>query len=163
MPRSQDLALTPAVKIDRRQSRSKASTSTVGGKMGSGGYRVASPLDVFVRPERGRGSCAPHHADLPRPRIARGAQRRRAWRFSSKRGASRGSARELQRATGPAAARAGKDMRGARRAPITSASSRRSRPGLNYVGLAVPVGRITAMQLFDVARIAESTAPAMSG
>ena len=47
---SQDLALTPAVRVDRRRGASRASTSLVGGKMGSGGYRVASPLDVFVQP-----------------------------------------------------------------------------------------------------------------
>ena len=44
---SQDIALTPATKeIDG--SEVKGFNVAVGGKMGSGGYRIASPLDLFV-------------------------------------------------------------------------------------------------------------------
>ena len=75
---SQDIALVPA---SRRMepTRSRASTSLVGGKMGSGGYRLASPLDVFVRPEEAAELCGADHADLPRPRLP-GARTRARWR-----------------------------------------------------------------------------------
>ncbi len=45
---SQDIALVPA----RRDERDGFHV-LVGGKMGSGGFTVASPLDVFVEPDRG--------------------------------------------------------------------------------------------------------------
>jgi ferredoxin-nitrite reductase len=42
---SQDLALIPAIRRDRA-----GFNVIVGGKMGSGGFTIASPLDVFVEP-----------------------------------------------------------------------------------------------------------------
>ena len=66
---SQDLALTPAVKtIDGREV--KGFNVVVGGKMGSGGCRIATPLDVFVRPEEAAALCGHDHVDLPRSRFA---------------------------------------------------------------------------------------------
>src|SRR5499433_652841 len=53
---TQDVALVPALKsvgLDEVQ----GFNVLVGGKNGSGGYRVASPLDVFVRPEEAAEIC----------------------------------------------------------------------------------------------------------
>jgi ferredoxin-nitrite reductase len=49
---------------------------------------------------------------------------------------------------------AGKDQRGPRSADHLGIVKQKQK-GLSYAGLAVPVGRITADQLFDVARLAE--------
>ena len=54
---SQDLALTPAIKeVDGR--KVNGFNVGLGGKMGSGGVRLASPLDIFVEPERAAALCA---------------------------------------------------------------------------------------------------------
>src|SRR5712692_6508820 len=53
---SQDLALTPAVKSIGGE-EVKGFNVMAGGKMGSGGYRVASALDVFVPPEEAAELC----------------------------------------------------------------------------------------------------------
>src|SRR5262249_28778115 len=71
---SQDLALTPAVKtIDGVDV--KGFNVMAGGKMGSGGYRVASALDVFVRPEHAADVCS-HVTLIFRDHGARGARTR---------------------------------------------------------------------------------------
>ena len=54
---TQDLALTPAIKTLAGE-EVKGFNIAVGGKIGSGGLRLASPLDVFARPEDGRRSAA---------------------------------------------------------------------------------------------------------
>ena len=41
----------------------------VGGKQGSGGYRPAPPLDVFVPPEEAAERLRRDRAHLPRPRL----------------------------------------------------------------------------------------------
>jgi len=54
---TQDLALTPALLTVDGESIPGFNVA-VGGKMGSGGYRAASPLDVFVRPDEAAAICA---------------------------------------------------------------------------------------------------------
>src|SRR5262249_60873435 len=53
---TQDVALVPALKSFRLD-EVPGFNVLVGGKNGSGGYRVASPLDVFVRPEEAAEIC----------------------------------------------------------------------------------------------------------
>src|SRR5207245_7824341 len=54
---TQDVALVPAT-ATVEGGRVEGFNVLVGGKNGSGGYRIATPLDVFVRPaEIGRASC----------------------------------------------------------------------------------------------------------
>ena len=54
---SQDIALTPAIKeIDGQET--KGFNVAVGGKMGSGGYTLAKPLDAFVTPKEAAILCA---------------------------------------------------------------------------------------------------------
>ena len=48
---SQDIALTPAIKEIEGQ-ETHGFNVAVGGKMGSGGYTLAKPLDAFVTPKK---------------------------------------------------------------------------------------------------------------
>jgi ferredoxin-nitrite reductase len=148
----QDIGLTAATKeIDGE--RVPGFNVQVGGKMGSGGYRFASPLDLFVRPEEAADLCASitliyrDHG----PRQAR-AKARLAFlidewgpdRFRD----------ELERRAGRPLHRAGTDAR-------TDQSTdhigiyRQKEDGINYVGLSVPVGRISADQLLELARLSD--------
>lgn len=151
---SQDIALTPAVKeIDGEEK--KGFNVAVGGKMGSGGYTVAQPLDVFVVPEEASVLCADitlifrDHG----PRTARNKSRLAFliadWGVEKFR-----KELEKRRHRRQPLLTAGKDMRGKNKTDHTGIFSQKE-PHLNYVGLVVPVGRITTTQLFEVARLAD--------
>jgi ferredoxin-nitrite reductase len=122
--------------------------------MGSGGYRVASALDVFVPPAEAAELCRQvtlifrDHGSRAARNKARLGFLIDAW------GVARFRA-ELQRRMGRPLHTAGHDARGAKTNDHLGIGRQRQ-PELNYVGLAVPVGRITAEQLFDVARLADS-------
>ena len=151
---SQDIALTPAVKeIDGQETN--GFNVAVGGKMGSGGYSVAQPLDVFVIPDEAAVLCTDitlifrDHG----PRTARNKSRLSFliadWGIEKFR-----SELERRRHRTQPLLTAGKDMRGKNRTDHTGIFSQKE-PQLNYVGLVVPVGRITTTQLFEVARLAD--------
>jgi NAD(P)H-nitrite reductase large subunit len=149
----QDLALTPAVK-DVGGQRIAGFNVAVGGKMGSGGSRAATPLDVFVEPERAAALCAAivglfrDHGSRAARNVVRLAFLVDSWgavRFRT----------ELQKRAGRSLPSAGADARVARSADHLGVSKQKQ-PGLNYVGLAVPVGRISAAQLRAVARAAST-------
>ncbi|RKU16980.1 ferredoxin--nitrite reductase [Candidatus Poribacteria bacterium] len=151
---SQDIALTPAVKkIDGREM--KGFNVAVGGKMGSGGYTLAQPLDVFIVPEEASVLCADitlifrDHG----PRTARNKSRLAFliadWGVEKFR-----EELESRRHRKQPLLTAGKDMRGKNKTDHTGIFSQKE-PYLNYVGLVVPVGRITTTQLFEVARLAD--------
>jgi NAD(P)H-nitrite reductase large subunit len=150
---AQDIALTPAVRMIRGV-EVKGFNVAVGGKMGSGGYRVASPLNVFVRPEDAAALCSQmtltfrdHGFRSARTR-ARLAFLIEAWGVEKFRG-------EVERRVGSPLSSAGKDMRGPRTTDHMGIV-KQQQTGLSFVGLVVPVGRITADQLFEVARVAET-------
>ncbi len=150
---SQDLALTPAVKSIEGQ-EVKGFNVMAGGKMGSGGYRVASSLDVFVPQEEAAELCR-HITLIFRDHGSRASRTKARLAFLID---VWGVARfrvELQRRMGRPLLTAGHDKRGAKTADHLGIGAQQQ-AGLNYVGLAVPVGRISAEQLFDVARLAES-------
>ena len=54
---AQDIALTPAAK-EIGGSEVHGFNVAVGGKMGSGGYRIASPLNVFIAPNEAANVCS---------------------------------------------------------------------------------------------------------
>src|SRR5207253_7633512 len=56
-PETQDIGLVPAYRELEGQ-QVNGFNVLVGGKQGSGGYRPAMPLDVFVRPEEAARICA---------------------------------------------------------------------------------------------------------
>ena len=152
---SQDIALTPAVKeMDGQEV--KGFNVAVGGKMGSGGYTPAQALDVFVIPEEASVLCGDitlifrDHG----PRTARNKSRLAFliadWGVEKFR-----EELERRRHRKQPLLTAGKDARGKKKTDHTGIFSQKE-PGLNYVGLVVPVGRITTTQLFEVARLADA-------
>ena len=145
---TQDISMTPALTGDVA-----GFNLAVGGKQGSGGPTLATPLDVFVRPEEAAEVCATI-ALIFRDHGPREARSRARLAFLLE---DRGAAwlREelvarLKRALPPA----GRD---ARLATTTDHVGifRQRQPGLNYVGLKTPVGRLTGEQLLELARLAE--------
>jgi len=149
---TQDLALVPATQL-REGGAIYGFNVLVGGKLGSGGYRIASPLDVFVSPEEAADLCRAiiltfrDHG----PRAARNKSRLafllEEWGIAKFRV-------EVERALGHALSPAGDDAR-AQRSTDHVGIFRQKERGLNYAGLAVPVGRLSSEQLCDVCDLAE--------
>jgi nitrite reductase (NADH) large subunit len=150
----QDIALLPAAK-ERDGEAVSGFNVWIGGKNGSGGFRAATPLDVFVEPGRAAEVCAQlvliFRDDGPRENRTRA---RLAFLVESW-GTPR-LRRELEKRLGGPLERAGADRRDPRKKTDHVGIFRQKEPGLNYVGLLVPVGRMTAGQMGDAARLAEA-------
>ena len=145
---SQDIALVPAQKGDRIGFNALA-----GGKMGSGGFTIASPLDIFLEPN----DAAQTVAELIRifrdygPREARA--RCRMAHLIEEWGMAR-LREELEKRLGRELERAGADARHAHHADHLGVKSQKQ-PGLRSVGLSVPVGRLNPDQMTELARLAD--------
>jgi nitrite reductase (NADH) large subunit len=157
-PETQDIGLVPAYReLDGQQVN--GFNVLVGGKQGSGGYRPASPLDVFVRPEDAARLCA-EITLIFRDHGARATRVRARLAFLIE---DRGVAwfrSELERRLGRPLLKAGTDMRKKHHVDhlgINPQKRQASHEGatLHYVGLLVPVGRITTAQMRGVADLAE--------
>jgi NAD(P)H-dependent nitrite reductase large subunit len=150
---SQDLALIPAIaRLDG--SDTNGFNILVGGKMGSGGFQAATPLNVFVRAEEAAAVCA-QITFIFRDNGSRKARNRARLAFLIEAWGIERFRRELEQRIGRPLAAAGKDARGAKHADHLGVVKQKG-AGLNAVGLAVPVGRITTAQLFELARVAET-------
>jgi NAD(P)H-nitrite reductase large subunit len=150
---TQDLALTPAIlTVDGEPVR--GFNVAVGGKMGSGGYRPASPLDVFVRPDEAAAMCAAITL-IFRDYGSRAVRTRARLAFLIEEWGVARFRQELTRRAGRTLSSAGADARGSRSADHLGVTPQKQ-DGLSSVGLAVAVGRITADQLLDVARLADA-------
>jgi nitrite reductase (NADH) large subunit len=157
-PETQDIGLVPAYReLDGQQVN--GFNVLVGGKQGSGGYRPASPLDVFVRPEEAAEVCAEitrifrdfgSRASRVRSRLAFLIEDRGETWFRA----------ELVKRLGRPLWKAGTDLRKKhhvdhlginpqKRSPLQEG------PALHYVGMLVPVGRITTDQMRAVADLAD--------
>jgi ferredoxin-nitrite reductase len=151
-PESQDVALTPAIKeIDGLQV--KGFNVAVGGKMGSGGYRIASPLDLFVGATEAATICS-HIVLLFRDYGLRESRTKARLAFLIEDWGVKKFRRELERRADRPLLTAGKDERGKQRTDHVGIF-RQKQPRLNYAGLAVPVGRVSAAQMAELARLAE--------
>jgi nitrite reductase (NADH) large subunit len=158
-PETQDIGLVPAFReLDGQQVN--GFNVLVGGKQGSGGYRPASPLDVFVRPEDAARVCAEITAVF-RDHGARATRVRARLAFLIE---DRGVAwfrSELERRLGHKLLKAGTDLRKEHHVdhlgihPQKRPSSHYDGPALHYVGMLVPVGRLTTAQMRGVADLAE--------
>jgi ferredoxin-nitrite reductase len=149
---TQDLALTPAVRaIDGEEV--KGFNVLVGGKMGSGGYRVASPLDVFVPRDDAVELCC-HVTLIFRDYGSRAARTKARLAFLVEEWGVAKFRAELERRIGRSLLTAGVDKRAATATDHLGIVKQKQR-GLNYVGLAVPVGRIKDSDLNEFARLAE--------
>jgi ferredoxin-nitrite reductase len=149
---TQDLALTPAIKIVGGD-EVKGFNIAVGGKMGSGGLRVASPLNVFAKPDEAASLCS-HIALLFRDHGSRRARNRARLAFLIDQMGVERFRQELERRVGSRLLPAGRDVRTSEHADHLGISPQKQ-PGLCSVGLSVPVGRVMAHQLLEVGRIAE--------
>ncbi|RMH06765.1 MAG: precorrin-3B synthase [Nitrospirae bacterium] len=150
---TQDLALVPARQTQGGE-QIYGFNVLVGGKLGSGGYRIATPLDVFVTPEEVIPvACAVMTAF-------------RDYGFRDSRNTARlaflldewGETRfrvEVERRLGRALPPAGEDLR---KATVNTHMGifRQKQSTFNYVGLHIPVGRMPADDLRELARLAES-------
>lgn len=149
---TQDLALVPAHR--EVEGRTIAGFNVLaGGKNGSGGYRIASPLDLFVTPSEAVEVCRTlifvyrDHGYRENRNSARLAFLLDDW----------GEARfrkEIEARMGRELSLAGVD---ARKPAVEDHGGifRQKQPGLNYVGLKVPVGRIQADDLIRIVALAE--------
>ncbi len=151
-PETQDIGLIPAVKeID---GTSVAGFNVLaGGKQGSGGYTPAANLDVFVAPDEAAELCE-QITFIFRDYGSRETRTRARLAFLIE---DRGVAwfrRELERRVGRRLPSAGIDQRKKKHTDHVGIY-RQKQAGLNYVGLCVPVGRITTKQMRGVANLAD--------
>ncbi|HXY24787.1 MAG TPA: hypothetical protein VEI73_09060 [Candidatus Acidoferrum sp.] len=145
---SQDIALVPAKKAGRL-----GFNILVGGKMGSGGFTIASPLNVFVEVFQ----AAAVVLELIRIYRDHGPREARAkCRFAfliEKWGLSRLRA-ELTNRLGRELAFQGRDMRNAGHADHLGVI-RQKQEKLVAVGLCIPTGRVNPAHLDELARLAD--------
>jgi ferredoxin-nitrite reductase len=150
---AQDIALTPATQeIDGKEER--GFNVAVGGKMGSGGFRIASPLDLFVTPEQAAAVCS-HIVLMFRDHGARELRTKARLAFLLENWGVKRFRSELERRVDRPLASAGQDQRTPKHTDHVGVF-RQKQAGLNYVGLAVPVGRMTSEQMLQIAELAES-------
>jgi ferredoxin-nitrite reductase len=148
---TQDLALVPAI-CELKGIEEKGFNVLAGGKLGSGGYRIATPLDIFVKPERVVGLVGAvlavyrDHGFRDSRNTARLAFLIDEWGEERFRAA-------VESRVGKALTRAGRDLR---KHTVNDHMGiyRQKSSSLNYVGLKVPVGRINSENLFKMAKLA---------
>jgi len=155
---TQDIGLVPSYReLDGQQVN--GFNVYAGGKQGSGGYIPAKALDVFVRPEEAAQLCT-HIVKIFRDFGARELRTRSRLAFLLE---DRGVAwfrGELQRRWGRKLEKAGPEMRKKHHVdhlgihPQKKAGGHDT-PALHYVGMMVPVGRLTTDQMRAVADLAE--------
>ena len=149
---AQDIALTPATK-EINGEEVKGFNVAVGGKMGSGGFRIASPLDLFVTPDEAAAVCS-HIVFIFRDHGARELRTKARLAFLIESWGVAKFRNELERRVDRPLASAGKDQRASKHTDHVGVF-RQKQAGLNYVGLTVPVGRVTSEQMLQVAELAE--------
>ena len=149
---SQDLALTPALK-EIEGAQISGFNVAVGGKLGSGGFRIASPLNVFVTPGEAAALCS-HIVGIFRDHGARESRTKARLAFLIESWGTEKFRNELERRVDRPLASAGMDQRAQKHTDHVGVF-RQKQAGLNYVGLAVPVGRMTSEQMLAVAQLAE--------
>jgi len=149
---TQDISMMPAVAT--RDGREVAGLNVaVGGKQGSGGPRFATALDAFVTPEEAAEVCAAI-ALIFRDHGPREARSKARLAFLVDEWGGPRFRQELEARLGRALPPAGRDARAARTTDHVGIFRQRE-PGLNYVGLKTPVGRVRGDQLIELARLAE--------
>jgi len=139
-PETQDIALIPAI---RPTSEGTVAGFNVlaGGKLGSGGYRIATPLDVFIEPN----SAAELAAALVlifRDHGPRESRSKARLAFLVDQWGAEKLRHVLEERLGQELERAGADARERHERDHIGIFGQKQR-GFNYVGLSVPVGRIT--------------------
>ena len=145
---SQDLALLPALRRDRA-----GFNVLVGGKMGSGGFTIASPLDVFVEPAQG-ALVAAELIRIFRDHGPRDARSKCRFAFLVDEWGLPRLREELANRMGRELEQAGRDVRGSHDNDHLGVAWQKQ-PGFRSVGLCVPEGRINPDQIDELARLAD--------
>src|SRR5437667_833021 len=150
---TQDIGLVPATKSTGGEVVSGFNV-LVGGKNGSGGYTIATSLDVFVRPEEAVRVCnaivlvfRDHGSREARNKI-RLAFLLEEWGVAKFRVAVEARAGRSQES-------AGQDERTTKTTDHIGVF-RQQQPRLSYVGLLVPAGRVSGDQILELARLADA-------
>jgi ferredoxin-nitrite reductase len=148
----QDLAMVPAIRrIDGREVA--GFNVLVGGKMGSGGFTAARPLDAFVEPDDA-SEVAAAVALVFRDHGFREARSHARLAFLiDEWGIDRFRA-EVEERLGYRFTPAGEDRRSLSTTDHIGVHAQKQ-PGFSYVGLHVPVGRTSGSQMAELAGLAE--------
>ncbi len=149
---TQDISMTPAIATHDEQEVAGLNVA-VGGKQGSGGPRFATALDAFVTREEAAEVCAAI-ALIFRDHGLREARSKARLAFLVDEWGGERFRKELEARLGRALPPAGRDARAAKSTDHIGIFRQRE-PGLNYVGLKTPVGRVRGDQLVELARLAE--------
>ena len=149
---TQDISMTPAIAM-LNDAEVAGLNVAVGGKQGSGGPTFALPLDAFVRPEEAAEVCATI-ALIYRDHGPRESRSKARLAFLMAEWGAERFRKELEVRLGWPLPPAGRDVRGTTTTDHIGVFRQRQ-PGLNYVGLKTPVGRVTGDQLLELARLAE--------
>lgn len=145
---SQDIALIPAIRRDR-----PGFNVLVGGKMGSGGFTLAKPLDVFIEPGDAARCCA-ELVRLFRDHGPRDARSRCRFRFLIDEWGLPKLRAELEARVGRELPRAGRDVRGTGESDHLGVAWQKQ-PGYRSVGVTFPQGRTNPDQFEELARLAD--------
>ena len=150
---TQDLAMTPAEReIEGRPVL--GFNVSVGGKMGSGGLRIATPLDLFVTQEEAAGVAAAI-VRLFRDHGSREARNKIRIAFLIEDWGGEKFRAALEERMGRPLEKGGRDLRKTAHSDHIGIF-RQKQPGLNYVGVKVPTGRMTSEHFLKFADLAES-------
>jgi ferredoxin-nitrite reductase len=147
---TQDLALVPAVE---ENGTVYGFNVLVGGKLGSGGYRIATSLNVFLCPEEVVEVCSALIL-LYRDHGSRDVRSKNRLAFLIEDWGEEKFRSALEERVGRSLTLAGTDLRRNEKSEHIGAY-RQKQALMNYVGLKVPVGRIQADKLQGLARLAE--------
>ena len=145
---TQDVSRTPATSGDV-----VGFNLAVGGKQGSGGPVFATPCDVFVTPAEAASICA-EVALMFRDHGPREARSKARLAFLVADWGIERFRKELEARLVRPLPPAGRDARSGRAVDHVGVYRQRQ-AGLSYVGLKTPVGRLTADQLLELARLAD--------
>jgi ferredoxin-nitrite reductase len=145
---SQDLALVPARKGGRL-----GFNVLVGGKMGSGGFTIASSLNVFIEPFEAVAVVS-ELVKIYRDHGPREARSKCRFAFLIAEWGVRRLRSELVARLGHELEFRGKDMRGSGHSDHLGVVAQRQ-TGIVAVGLCIPTGRVNPEQLEELARLAD--------
>ena len=146
---SQDIALVPAFRRDR-----VGFNVLVGGKMGSGGFTIASPLDVFVPVSLGARLVA-ELVRIYRDHGSRDARAKCRFAFLIAEWGLPRLRQELAQRVEWDLEPAGRDVRSTFHSDHLGVAPQ-PQPGKRAVGLCVPMGRMHAGQVEEIARLADA-------
>jgi ferredoxin-nitrite reductase len=145
---SQDVALVPGIRRDR-----VGFNVLVGGKMGSGGFTIASPLDVFVWIPKAAQLVAAL-VGIFRDHGPRDARSKCRFAFLIEEWGIPKLREELARRVDHYLEPAGRDVRSQFHSDHLGITAQKQ-PGLRSVGLSVPFGRMNPEQMDELARLAD--------